>query len=81
MAKLKKLSLEETARLLNFRPQHSLKPEQYRLLARKYLEQFELEIVELDDAYLNSDGSLNKFAYRETEVRNLLENIKENEKQ
>ena len=75
MSKLRKISLEETAQSLGFKPKYSLTPEQYRLLARKYLEQFNLTEVPLDPAYINNDGSINLTAYKETEVNNLLENI------
>ena len=80
MAKLKKLSLEETARSLGFKPKHSLKPELYRIAAKNYLEQFNLTEVPLESAYINNDGSVNLTAYKETEVNNLLEDIN-NEKQ
>ena len=72
--------MEKTAQSLGFKPKYSLTPEQYRLLARQYLEQFNLTEVPLEPAYINNNGSINLTAYKETEVNNLLENIN-NEKQ
>ena len=75
MSKLRKISLERAATLLGFKPQHSLKPELYRIAAKKYLEQFNLTEVPLESAYVNNDKTINLTAYKETEVNNLLEDI------
>lgn len=75
MAKLRKISLEEAAVKLGFKLTGKASSEQYRTLALKYLQSFDLTEVPLEQAYINNDGSINLTAYKETEVNNLLEEI------
>lgn len=79
MAKLNKISILNAARLLGWQPTSKLTPQQQLLLAEQYLQQFDLTQVELDPAFVNPDGSINNYALKETQIRNILKDKENNE--
>lgn len=72
MAKLSKISIIDAAYKLGWRAKGKLSTELLVISADKYLQQFELDKVELDEAYRNPDGSISLHCYKETQIKNIL---------
>lgn len=79
MSKLKTLSILDAAIVLGYKPTGCKSSTELLIIsAEKYLQQFELDQVELPKAFYRPDGTISRHCYKETQIKNILKDRETN---